>query len=212
MALARTKPVILTFGMVIEETGTPPRTWLGHAAELAVRLVRRRLIEGLPRKGFYLGPVVPDCPVKGQGGCVRHGWVETFDGRLCDPLRWSFEGTAPYLFLGRDELGYYDANGELTRARFAVHPPPFDSKALRLPACPCYNCDLFVRRELLCGSPAVTLGQARYVAALDPVRLGDWAVHIYRWLIQSGHGELIPLLHRAKVIGPLSKAALASVD
>ena len=201
---------MLTLDLVIEEVGHP-RAWVGHGVELAERLVRRRVVEGLPRKGLYLGPIAPGSTVR-PDGYARHGWVETYDGRLCDPLRWTFENSAPYLFLGRDDQGFYDVDGEMTRARFATHPPDFEKKALRLPACPCYSCDVFVRSKVLGGSPAVTVRQARYIATMDPSRLGCWARHVYQWLVMAGCGDLIPWKQRVRIIGPLPASASVPIE
>lgn len=195
-----------------ETIGIPVDQWPGKCYGIACELVNKRLVNGSPRYGHWLGPVSDDCPVdrfKSGGPFQRHGWIELCNslpdgqsGEIVDPTRWVFEGVEPYIYTGPND--HYDAGGNQWRA---IMERP----------CPAYNWDgkrtildvwkyshaahVFMMEELFNLSPGITDEMAFWLANLALPRLGRHAPAIYRALVDAGLGARIPIDNRRMVLG-----------
>jgi hypothetical protein len=169
-----------------------------------LKFLEHKLIKGVPRYGHWLGPVASGSQFFSAHvtlGWSNHGWIELPDKRICDPTRWVFEDTDPYVFLGEDTEGFYDINGNKF---FAAQPRPIpkfkkSDKVIEEPKDK--QLTLFIKNQLLKGTPKITLPQCFWLANRPPDELAPHTKEIYQWLVDTKRKAWIPVENGLLVLG-----------
>lgn len=118
--------VALVGKLVARRLGPAPADWEGNCHAVACAVAP--LVGGRAAYGHWLGRVSREgyWAKRTAAPFQRHGWVVLPDGRILDPTRWSFEATAPYIWLGGND-GTYDEGGDGLRVAMRA-PPPKDGE------------------------------------------------------------------------------------
>lgn len=120
-------PTTLTIEQVEDALDWPVEDWEGNCYAVACQMLKAGLVEGRAIYGAWYGVIDPNGYWRHRAASpfVRHGWVALPDGRILDPTRWSFEGAAPYIWIGPGDTPDYDeGNNTLAEMMLSRNPWP----------------------------------------------------------------------------------------
>lgn len=100
---------------IAETIGIPIEQWEGNCHGIANALIEHEIVSGKTEYGFWLGPIHKNSYFDHTQPLVRHGWIKLHNGLICDPTRWVFEATEPYIYVGLPD--HYDHGMRSTRRR-----------------------------------------------------------------------------------------------
>lgn len=196
----------LTVNQISERINIPLPHWAGNCAAIAHALVANGLVEGEEVRGLWVGPINKKSTFYGHP-FAGHSWVELPDGMIIDPTRFAFEGAQPYVYVGYDEEGYYDAGGNIVRAMFhsAAPTPNPDDRLIELELdspSRAYVLDWLnnLAYEVTSTGITVRLNQAYWLANLSLQQLGLVAKPLYTALTQAKLKAAVPLDNYRKVM------------
>ncbi|HEY6207514.1 MAG TPA: hypothetical protein VIW28_00515 [Gemmatimonadales bacterium] len=199
----------------------PLSEWPGQCYAVAQAALKAKLVPGgTLRYGMWWGPISDDCLFAGKP-LTHHAWIEQpRRGLIVDPTRYVFEGAAPYIWIGTDPHGWYDAGSNRVLAAMAGMPPRADegdTRTYQLTALPPETCkwladcfpDPFDHRDPEAGTFTVTRRQAFWLANLPierpfhtiALKGGPPAAPLFRALERVRLGVLIPIDNRRLVLG-----------
>lgn len=173
---------------------TPLKTWPGKCHEIALKMIKTKIVPGKAIYGQWLGEIDKDS-IFGGSLVHHHGWIETPEGYIVDPTRYVFEHVKPYIFYGRN-MGEYDLAGNNFRKMLRLPMPKWNSKEKQIKLPKNKELQSLIRQHLVFDrTPTVT--QMNWLAGFGPDELGyDIIVDFYKWLIKEGHGCMIPIDNR----------------
>jgi hypothetical protein len=190
-----------TVARCVKAFGLPTEEWKGKCFQLASKMVKVGLVQGEPVYGHWRGPVLKGTHFYKRSAplFVPHGWVLLPDGRICDPTRWVFYGSAPFIFLGENN-GQYDEGGNRFRESVFGQPPPYeledkqfvipksvmDSKTWRF-----VEVLLDIQIEQVPG--VLSWHQLCWLANCSPRTLGEHLGGVYEALVKLDHLSLMPI-------------------
>ena len=182
----------------------PVNKWKGNCHAIACAFVEKKLINGRPVYGHWLGPINPKSFFNNRIGMpfVQHGWIENSENIIIDPTRWVFEATKPYIFVGKDYLGYYDEGGNIFRELNLGKAPSFNPKEKTFKIILSTNARTYIF-DLLGDElrDKVSLGQLFWLGNLSPKTLGIYCKEIYQWFQKLNLKAIVPLDNWLKIIG-----------
>ena len=186
---------------VAEQIGIAPREWEGNCYSIACKITKAGLVEGIPRYGHWLGPVVSGSIFDKGMPFVRHGWIEQENGMIVDPTRWVFEGVEPYIWSGLDD-GNYDPGGNIWRRNWERPCPEYTSSGKQINLEFDNPEDYSIIMDMLRYPPNVTVEHAFWLANLSILTLGmKLAKGVYQALEKAGLRAAIPIDNWVIVMG-----------
>jgi hypothetical protein len=187
--------------------GVPVPAWRGRCHKIACMLVDRKVVAGRPAYGHYYGPVAPSSYFSRSRHLPfqPHGWIVLPDNQVCDPTRWVFEATAPYLYIGPGD-DYDEGGNRLLAAQAGPCPPPAGPVAVELRGSPAAPWIVRLADGQVVGG--LTVRQAFWLANLPLVTLGHLARPIYELLTETGYRAAIPIDNRLRILDPPDPTAL----
>lgn len=79
---------------------TPWPDWKGYCKSIAEGFVEERLVEGVVKWGYWVGPISETSGFYPRPW-VEHAWIERTDGTVVDPTRWTLiSETNPTVYEG----------------------------------------------------------------------------------------------------------------
>jgi hypothetical protein len=195
-------------GQVGEQIGWPLCDWAGNCSDIARLIIEYEIVPGTHRYGHYLGPIEPASRFYNRHApFVQHGWIETPEGWVADPLRWEFEGKQPYMF-ATDRLVWvaqYDISGNKFRSLMLKPCPAVDTEAEvkhPLPTGKAYWwCLAQIPNAMEDLIDEVNPEVVWWFATLPPGFMGEHAKDVYRWIVECGHGAFIPIDNKKLILG-----------
>lgn len=198
--MMRTKiPELVTIDEVERAVGVPSQCWLGKNF-VAKTVVEKGLVRGSLELGHWIGPISSDSYYQRKRaiGFCHHSWVRLRNGRVFDPMRWVFEGTPPYIFVGPKSPRWpYAHCSEWVRKN--PPPPQTEDRTLHFLFLKGASWDLV--ESLFLGSTfpiathpyviPVTSDQAHWLASLPLELLLGHAREVHEALNKAGFGHLI---------------------
>jgi hypothetical protein len=148
-------------------------------------------------------------------GCGCEDYVVSHPGPLVfDPTRFVFEGKRPYVFLGNDDMGYYDVAGDRQREQLAALPCPVSATkgklvtiklgvSARLTLLEILHSDQVARQHARIVKSGIRLPTllAGWLANRPLSALGPFAEELYKALDAVGLDATVPLDCREVVMG-----------
>jgi hypothetical protein len=180
---------------IAKKIDVPVKHWIGNCYGIAMAIIARKVVKGKARYGHYVGPIHPNshfANVRHLGWC-RHGWIELPNKQICDPTRWVFENTDPYIYIGEND--FYDVGGNKFRQDNLRLPPAFDSKSKRQVTLKVSSSTDNLVRNLLNDdrvNGAYSQDQLFWLANCPPQMFKSSAKEIYQALKEEGCIALIP--------------------
>jgi len=192
----------LSIRQAAKAIGVPVHNWNGQCYGIASAIVDKGLVEGVAIYGHWLGPIAETSTFANRShlGFVQHGWILLDDGKIMDPTRWVFESIKPYIYVGPTK-GLYDEGGNKIREEFQM-VPEFDAsdEVYGVPHRVMSGAAwIWAERVLgLLGSTlqplgVLSLGQLRYLANMNPVRMNGCARDIMITLARLNLLSLVPI-------------------
>lgn len=202
----------LTLAMVEKALGEPADKWEARCYEIAVKMVRLGLVEGVAVYGHYHGPICPWSPffASSGGGFVHHGWIALSDGRVLDPTRWVFEGEEPYLYLGefhsKEDEEFYDEGGNKVRTMLGRNNRPRYDESEQQRSFAAVSPEVWAHiaslvEDVLRESRELSIYETMWLANLPPETLRPFAAEIYAALEAMGLKAFIPIDNYRRVKG-----------
>lgn len=185
---------------VAQAIDLPVGAWPGNCYAIACQMLKAQLVDGRAVYGHYLGFVKPGTMFHGKS-IVRHGWIETSDGRLVDPTRWVFEGVVPYIYVAALPNPEYDEGGNIFMLKNQRPTPEHDPEkaSLEIP-----NDARELISTLLCRDQVqnrLMVSEAFWLGNLSLIALKERAAPLYAALVAMGQEEVIPIDNRRKILG-----------
>jgi hypothetical protein len=176
----------------------PFEKWKGNCSYVCQLFLQFGLVKGEYCYGHYHGKIA-STGIFANRPFSRHAWIKLPNGEVCDPTRWVFEDTKPYIYVGPNN-GEYDYGGNRVKSCIVQKCPPFDFAAkgilLGLDGAALH----FMMSIVNVPGPLVTFEQVMWLANLPIDSLSIYAKSIYKAIIDAGHGATIPMDNRVKVI------------
>lgn len=198
--------VVPPLPVLAERIGVALDRWPGNCYAVAAACVDSGGIPGEAQYGAYYGPVSTKSIFNAHQGYIRHGWVRLADGRIFDPLRWEFEGVAPYVYITPGQSKEYDLGGDVLRGAMQGACPPVDmAKAeFSLPKGKLLWWMLAqIPNAMETATTRVDPGVAFWFANLPRSVLGSRAKGVYRWVagLTDYSKSMIPIDNWQEVMG-----------
>ena len=179
---------------------TPISKWKGNCHGIAHHMLEAGLVpDGKLQYGLWWGETAPGSAFEGRP-FTHHGWIKLPDGTIVDPTRWVFEGTEPYIFVGKN-AGEYDFGSNKLREQLKT-PPPTYQPGHDITHVLCTDTQGFIQTLLGNKDGHIGLAQAFWLANLPLGTLDDrMTKELYEALVRGDMGALIPFDNRTEVLG-----------
>ena len=181
----------LSVTQVIKAIGSEPTEWEGNCHGVSAAILKSGLCKGKLRYGHWLGSVKKGTMFS-NNPIVRHGWIEN-ENQIIDATRWAFEKVKPYIYIGDNSQGYYDAGGQIFRKLNTRPIPKYNSKDVIKDFDHEGYSDAYHYIVELLGYPKMTVDGLFWISNLPIELLGKHAKQIYELIEDNKCVAFIPI-------------------
>lgn len=201
---SRSKP--RSFGRSAEDIanviGIPVSEWEGNCTVIAQAVLEAGLVpNGKLQYGIWWGKISSDT-IFGGRPFTHHSWIKLPDGTIVDPTRWVFEGTEPYIFVGKNAGEYDFGSNRLRRETMSRFPIPAYEPGQDVTLPLCENTQRSIQTLFDNKDTRISRSQVGWLAnrAFDLFNR-DTTKEIYRAMVNAGYRAFIPIDNRNEILG-----------